>query len=62
VTAVGWLLNDGDRFMSSVLEPAPIPEFDGYYAYTTRNRPTIRRVTHINRDALFGELFRVLAQ
>ena len=24
--------------------------------------PTIRRVTHINRDALFGELFRVLAQ
>ena len=47
--------------MASVLEPAPIPEYDGYYAYTN-NRPLIRRVTHINRDALFGELFRVLAQ
>ena len=62
VTAAAWLLNDNDCFMSSVLEPAPIPEYDGYYACTTRNRPTIRRVTHINRDALFGELFRVLAE
>ena len=61
VTAAAWLLNDGDCFMTSVLEPAPIPEYDGYYAYTN-NRPTIRRVTHIHRDALLGELFRVLAQ
>ena len=61
VTAVAWLLNENDRFMTSVLEPAPIPEYDGYYAFT-QNRPLIRRVTHIHRDALLGELFRVLAQ
>ena len=60
VTAAAWLLNDGGRFMQSVLEPAPIPEYDGYYAFNPY-RPLIRRVTHINRDALFGELFRVLA-
>lgn len=60
VTAAAWLVNDGQRFMTSVLEPAPIPEYDGYYAFT-QNRHMIRRVTHINRDALFGELFRVLA-
>lgn len=61
VTAAAWLLNDGDRFMTSVLEPSPIPEYDGHYGFDP-HRPFCRRVTHINRDALFGELFRVLAQ
>ena len=61
VTAVAWLLNDGDRFMMSELIPAPIPEYDGAWAYDPR-RPFIRRITHIHRDALMGELFRTLAQ
>ena len=60
VTAAAWIVNDDNRFMASVIEPAPIPEYDGYYAYNPY-RHAIRRVTHINRDALFGELFRVLA-
>ncbi len=61
VTAAAWLVNDGGRFMSSVIEPAPIPEYDGYYAHSTA-RHSIRRVTYINRDALFSELFRVLTK
>ncbi|MBQ8578134.1 MAG: nucleoside hydrolase [Clostridia bacterium] len=60
VTAAAWIINDGNRFMSSVIEPAPIPTYDGQYAFNP-HRHFFRRVTHINRDALFGELFRVLA-
>lgn len=61
VTAVGWLLNDDDRFMTSILEPAPIPEYDDHYGYDSR-RQLYRRVTGIHRDALFGDLFAKLAK
>lgn len=61
VTAAAWLLNDNGRFMMSELIPAPIPEYDGVWGYDPR-RHFIRRVTHIHRDALMGELFRVLAE
>ena len=61
VCAVAWLLNDGGRFMASELVPSPIPEYDGHYGFDNR-RHFICRVTHINRDALFGELFSALAK
>ncbi len=61
VTAVAWLLNDGDRFMSSRLIPSPVPEYDKHYA-TLTDRHLIRYVYHINRDALFADLFRKLAE
>ena len=61
VTAVAWLLNDGDRFMTSVLEPTPIPEYDHHYGFDPR-RPFYRRVTYIHRDALMGYLFDILAK
>ena len=32
VTTVGWLLNDGRRFMLDKLIPTPIPEYDHHYA------------------------------
>jgi inosine-uridine nucleoside N-ribohydrolase len=38
VVAVAWLLNDNDRFMDSYLTPAPVPEYDHYYA---QNQKTI---------------------
>ena len=60
VTAVAWLLNDGNRFMNSYLIPAPIPEYDGQYALR-RDRHPIRYVYQIKRDALFTDLFRRLA-
>lgn len=56
VTAVGWLLNDGNKLMLSKLIPTPIPEYDHHYSHDSR-RPLCRYVYHINRDALFADLF-----
>jgi hypothetical protein len=56
---VGWLL-DGD-FMQDRLEPSPIPEYDHHWSRDPR-RHLYRYVYHINRDKLFGELFRKLAK
>ena len=56
VTTVGWLLNDGRRFMLDKLIPTPIPEYAHHYAQDPR-RPLCRYVYHINRDALMGDLF-----
>lgn len=56
VTAVGWLLNDDERFMMDRLIPTPIPEYDHYYGYDQR-RPLCRYVYHIKRDALMRDLF-----
>ena len=56
VTAVAWLLNDGDRFMSSSFEHAPIPEYDKEYAHSS-TRHFMRYVYYIKRDALMGDLF-----
>ena len=54
VTAIGWLLNDGERFMNMRLSEAPVPEYDGRMAYD-RNR-LIGYVYHIKRDALLTDL------
>lgn len=59
VTAVAWLL-DGD-FMRDRLEQSPIPEYDNHYAFD-KTRHFMRYVYHINRDALFQDLFRKLSQ
>ena len=54
VTAVGWLL-DG-RFMQDEIIQSPIPEYDHRWGQDKR-RHVIRYVYHINRDALFEDLF-----
>jgi len=59
VTAVAWLLRDDytlDRYV-----PSPIPEYDHYYAFNPTRHP-IKYVYHINRDALFHDLFLTLAE
>lgn len=56
VTAIGWLLNEGDRFMMDKLVHTPIPEYDHHYAVDVR-RPLCRMVYYIKRDALMGDLF-----
>ncbi len=61
VTAVAWLLNDNNRFLDSRIIPAPVPEYDGYYARNVSGHP-MRYIWHVRRDALMGELFRVLAE
>ena len=56
VTAIGWLMNDGDRLMRDRLIPTPIPEYDHHWARDSR-RPLCRYVYWINRDALLAQLF-----
>ena len=60
VTAVAWLLNDGEKFMLERLSPSPIPEYDKQYALEP-NQHLIKYIYHINRDALFADLFSRLA-
>ena len=59
VTAVGWLLNDGNRFMKSYLTSSPIATDAGFYSRDER-RHHIRYVYSIDRDALFTDLFKTL--
>ena len=61
VSAVSWLLNDQNQYMSDLLIPAPIPEYDMQYAFN-ENRPLIRYVYDVKRDAVFEDLFRVLSE
>jgi inosine-uridine nucleoside N-ribohydrolase len=61
VAAVAWLLNDNGDLLLDKLIPTPIPEYDNYYAFDPR-RPLCRYVYHINRDALFSDLFKKLLQ
>ena len=59
VTAVAWLV-DPD-FCPSVLKPSPIPEYDDRYAFDP-TRHLMRYVYHINRDALFVDLYEKLGR
>lgn len=61
VTAVAWLLNKDQKFMSEYLIPSPIPEYDLEYALNPK-RHLIKYVYRINRDELFEDLFNTLAQ
>lgn len=56
VTTIGWLLNDGDRFMESRIIPAPIPQYDDHYSMDFTRHP-LCTVWKINRDALMQDLF-----
>lgn len=57
VTAVGWLVDPA--FMRDKLIPAPIPEYDGKWAFDV-TRPLCKQVWHINRDALLSDLIEKL--
>lgn len=58
VTVVGWLLGGG--FMEDRLVPVPIPQYDHHYSFDPCGH-FIRYVYHVNRDALFEDLFGKLA-
>ncbi len=60
VTAVGWLLNAGNRFMKDRFEPAVLPDSSGQYEKTPQDFH-IRRVWFIDRDPLMQDLFQKLA-
>jgi len=61
VTAVAWLLNDGDRFMKDKLIHSPIPEFDLHYAFDD-SRHFIKAVYQVDRDAIFEDMFKKLGE
>ena len=61
VTAVAWLLNDGERFMKSRLITAKIPSYDGYYTEIPDNH-LITYVYYIKRDELMKDLIEKLAK
>ena len=56
VTTIGWLLNEGGRYMLEKWISTPIPEYDHHYSQSC-SRPLCKYVYHINRDALLGDLF-----
>ena len=55
VTAVAWLVNDDDRFMSSRIIKTPVPTYDGLYADDVDGEP-MRYVYNIKRDILMADL------
>ena len=61
VTAVGWLLNDNNRFMASDIRPVRLPDYNSLYEADRPDLP-IRYVYQIYRDDLFDDLFRKLAR
>ncbi|MBQ2793534.1 MAG: nucleoside hydrolase [Clostridia bacterium] len=55
VTAVGWLLNEGERFMLSRIEKTRLPDYAGNYEGEPIEKP-MRYVYHINRDPLMNDM------
>ena len=55
VTAVAWLLNDGDRFMLSRTVNTKLPTYDGFYSEEEYGKP-MEYVYSIKRDALMQDL------
>lgn len=60
VTAIAWLLNDNERFMSSRLITAPIPSYDNLYTENP-NGHLMRYVYQIKKDALMIDLINKLS-
>ena len=61
VAAVAWLLNDDGSMMRDRIISAPMPEYDHTYSYPEDAHP-IRYVYHINRDAIFDDMFTKLTK
>ena len=54
VTAVAWLMNDGERFMESRLEKLRLPNYDDIYEEASGE--DIQYVYHIKRDFLMTDM------
>ena len=60
VTAVAWLLNDGERFLSSSLVHTPTVSYDSHYGFDS-NRHFMRYIYYVKREALLSDMFEKLA-
>ncbi len=61
VTAVAWLLDTEGKILADRPEHSPVPQYDHRYSFDPE-RPLIRYVWRVDRDALFTDLFRRLAR
>ena len=61
VSAIAWLLNDGQRFMRSRLMPTPLPGYDLRWHFP-KGTPLCRYVYYVSRDDIFTDLFTKLAK
>ena len=61
VTAVAYLLNDNDRYMSETILPACLPGYDGKYEKAPLGK-TMHYVYSVKRDALMTDLIQILLQ
>ncbi len=61
VTAVAWLLNEKGRFMRTCEVMLPLPSYENKYEENGEKYPVLY-VYHINRDALFEDLFQKLTK
>ncbi len=59
VSAVAWLLDEKGEALPDRFEHSPIPQYDGHYSFDGRRHP-IRYVYAVDRDRIFGDLFRKL--
>lgn len=56
VTAIAWLLDTDGKIICDRPEHSPIPQYDDRYSFDPE-RPLIRYVWRVDRDALFTDLF-----
>ncbi|MDO4388325.1 MAG: nucleoside hydrolase [Eubacteriales bacterium] len=56
ITTVAWIVDTEKKIVCDRIERRPIPEYDDHYGFDGR-RPWMQYVWHINRDALFTDLF-----
>lgn len=59
VTAIAWLIDEEERFISDCLMTCPIPQDSGHYSHGI-DRHFMKYVYHIHRDALVDDLFKKL--
>lgn len=61
VTAIAWLLNDKNKFMSSRIVPTHLSSYDHYYTESPDARP-MRYIYDIHRDALMTDLVKKVCE
>jgi len=59
VSAIAWFLNS--NFMSGSIKPVPICEYDYTYSYDPNRHPYLM-IESLDRDAIFTDLFKTLAE
>ena len=61
VTAVAYLLNDGERYMKEMIRPSLLPDYSFHYEKTPLDK-TMHYVYTIKRDALMTDLVKLLTE